>query len=276
MPHFTATDGAEIYYKDWGNATARPIVFSHGWPLTSDNWEAQMFFLANHGYRVIAHDRRGFGRSSQPWNGNDMNSYADDLNQLILKLNLLDVVLVGHSAGGGEVVRYLARFGSERVSKAVLVAAVTPLLLKTESNPNGLPMEYYDGFRGAFENDRAQLLLDVASGPFYNFNRPGATSSQGLIQSWWRQGMMAGFKNAHDCIKAFSETDFTEDLRSITVPVLLLHGDDDQVTPIEITARVAVKLLQNATLKEIPGGSHGLPNLNADEINRELLAFVQG
>lgn len=275
MPYITTQDGTDIYYKDWGNKKGRPVVFCHGWPLSSDNWEIQMFFLAEKGYRVIAHDRRGFGRSSQPWTGNDMNTYADDLNQLLEKIDLKNVMLVGHSAGAGEVVRYLGRHGSDRVSKAVLVAAVTPLLLKTESNPDGIPLEYYDGFRAMMIKDRAQLMLDVPAGPFYGFNRPGAQTSQGLIESWWRQGMLAGFKNAHDCVAAFSETDFTEDLKKINVPVLLLHGDDDQVTPIGLTARKAVKLIKNATLKDFPGASHGLPNINAPEVNRELLSFLE-
>lgn len=275
MPYLTLHDGTEIYYKDWGAKDAQPVVFSHGWPLTSDNWEVQMFFLANQGYRVIAHDRRGFGRSSQPWDGNDMDTYADDLNELFEKLDLKNVMMVGHSTGGGEVVTFLGRHGSSRVSKAVLIAATTPLLLKTESNPDGFPLEYYDGFLAAMAADRSQLMLDVPSGPFYGFNRPGATASQGLIQSWWRQGMMAGFKNAYDCVRAFSATDSTEYLKKIEIPVLLLQGDDDQVVPIGVTGRKAVKILKKGILKEFPGASHGLPNTHADEVNQDLLKFLE-
>ena len=243
-----------IYYKDWG--TGQPVVFSHGWPLSADAWESQMFFLASNGCRAIAHDRRGHGRSSQPWSGNDMDTYADDLAKIIEALDLRDIVMIGHSTGGGEVARYIGRHGTSRVAKAVLVGAVPPLMVKTESNPGGLPMDVFDGFRKAYLADRAQFFFDVASGPFFGFNRPGAKVSQGLINSWVSQGLMAGHKNAYDCIKAFSETDFTEDLQKFDVPTLIVHGDDDQVVPRGASAMLSSKLVQGAMLKIYSGGSH--------------------
>jgi non-heme chloroperoxidase len=273
MNTITMKDGTQIYYKDWG--TGQPIVFSHGWPLTADAWEAQMFFLASHGYRCIAHDRRGHGRSSQPWNGNDMDTYADDVAELFAALDLKDAVMIGHSTGGGEVARYIGRHGTQRIARAVLMGAVPPLMLKTPANPGGLPIEVFDGFRTAYLADRAQFFLDVASGPFFGFNRPGAKVSQGLIQSWWRQGMMSGHKNAYDCIKAFSETDFTEDLKQFDVPTLIIHGDDDQIVPIGASARLSAKLIKNATLKIYPGGSHSLGDTSKDQLNADLLAFLK-
>ncbi|MBP7527199.1 MAG: alpha/beta hydrolase [Syntrophorhabdaceae bacterium] len=273
MSIITTKDGTQIYYKDWG--TGQPVVFSHGWPLCSDAWESQMFFLASHGYRCIAHDRRGHGRSSQPWNGNDMDTYADDLATLVEALDLKDAVHVGHSTGGGEVARYIGRHGTGRVARAVLMSAVPPLMLKTGANPGGLPMEVFDGFRAAFLADRAQFFLDVASGPFFGFNRPGASVSQGLINSWWMQGMMAGYKNAYDCIKAFSETDFTEDLKKFDVPTLIIHGDDDQVVPIGASALQSARLVKNSTLKIYPGGAHGLADTSKDQVNSDLLAFIK-
>jgi non-heme chloroperoxidase len=269
----TTKDGTQIYYKDWG--AGQPIVFSHGWPLTADAWEAQMFFLASNGFRCIAHDRRGHGRSSQPWNGNDMDTYADDLAELFEALELENVVMVGHSTGGGEVARYIGRHGTRRVAKAVLMGAVPPIMLKTAANPGGLPMAVFDGFRQAYLADRSQFFLDVASGPFFGFNRPGAKVSQGLIQSWWRQGMMSGHKNGYDCIKAFSETDFTEDLKRIDVPTLIVHGDDDQIVPIGASAMLAAKLVRTSTLKVYPGGSHALGDTSRDQLNADLLAFVR-
>jgi non-heme chloroperoxidase len=263
----------ELYYKDWGSG--RPVVFSHGWPLSADAWESQMFFLASHGYRCIAHDRRGHGRSSQPWNGNDMDTYADDLEKLVEALDLKDAIHVGHSTGGGEVARYISRHGTKRVAKAVLMGAVPPLMLKTQANPGGLPIEVFDGFRAAFLADRSQFFLDVASGPFFGFNRPGAKVSQGLINSWWMQGMMAGHKNAYDCIKAFSETDFTEDLKKFDVPTLILHGDDDQIVPIGASALLSSKIVKGGTLKVYPGGTHSLGDTSKDQVNADLLAFIK-
>jgi len=269
----TTKDGTQIYYKDWG--AGPPIVFSHGWPLTADAWEAQMFFLASKGYRCIAHDRRGHGRSSQPWGGNDMDTYADDLAQLFEALDLQKAVMIGHSTGGGEVARYIGRHGTKRVAKAVLMGAVPPIMLKTAANPGGLPMEVFDGFRKAYLADRSQFFLEVASGPFFGFNRPGAKVSQGLIQSWWRQGMMSGHKNGYDCIKAFSETDFTEDLKRFDVPTLIVHGDDDQIVPIAASAQLSSKLVKNSTLKVYPGGTHSLGDTSKDQLNADLLAFAK-
>jgi non-heme chloroperoxidase len=275
MGRIVVKDGTEIYYKDWGPITGPVVTFSHGWPLSADAWEAQMFHLASHGYRCIAHDRRGHGRSSQPWHGNDMDTYADDLAELFEALDLKDAVIIGHSAGGGEVARFIGRHGTKRVMKAVLMGAVPPIMLKTEANPGGVPMDVFDGFRAAYLADRAQFFLDVASGPFFNFNRPGAKVSQGMIQSWWMQGMMSGHKNAYDCIKAFSETDFAEDLKKFDVPTLIVHGDDDQIVPIDASAKISAKLVKNAELKIYPGGSHSLGDTSREQLNIDLLAFIR-
>jgi non-heme chloroperoxidase len=278
MPRVTVdkenSKDVELYYKDWGSG--QPLDFSHGWPLSADAWEDQMFYFASRGYRCIAHDRRGHGRSSQPWNGNEMDTYADDLAKLVEALDLKDAVHIGHSTGGGEVARYLGRHGTKRVAKAVLIGAVPPLMLKTASNPGGLPMEVFDGFRKAFLADRSQFFFDLAGGPFYGFNRPGAKVSQGVINSWWMQGMMAGHKNAYDCIKAFSETDFTEDLKKIDVPTLIMHGDDDQVVPIGASAMLSSKLVKGSTMKVYPGFDHGMCATHKDQINADLLAFIKG
>ena len=270
----TTRDGTQIYYKDWGPKTGQPVVFSHGWPLSSDAWEAQMFFLGSHGYRCIAHDRRGHGRSSQPWDGNNMDTYADDLAELLTVLDVKGATLIGHSTGGGEVARYIGRHGTKRVAKAVLMGAVPPIMLKTEANPGGLPIEIFDGFRKAYLADRAQFFLDVASGPFFGFNRPGSKPSQGIINTWWLQGMMCGHKNGYDCIKAFSETDFTEDLKKFDVPTLIIHGDDDQIVQIAASALLSAKLVRNATLKVYPGGSHSLGDTSKEQLNADLLAFI--
>jgi non-heme chloroperoxidase len=272
VPTIKTRDGTTIFYKDWGQGT--PVVFSHGWPLTADAWEDQMLFLGQHGYRCIAHDRRGHGRSDQTWNGNEMDTYADDLAALTEALDLRDAVHVGHSTGGGEVARYIGRHGSKRVAKAVLIGAVPPVMLKTSANPGGLPIETFDGIRAAVHADRSQFFKDLSM-PFYGFNRPGAKVSEGLRESFWMQGMMCGLKAAYDCIKAFSETDFTEDLKKIDVPTLVLHGDDDQIVPIADSAMLSAKLVKDAVLKIIPGAPHGMPSTHKDQINSELLAFIQ-
>jgi non-heme chloroperoxidase len=272
MSTITTKDGTEIYYKDWG--TGKPIVFSHGWPLSSDAFEDQMIFLASHGYRCIAHDRRGHGRSSQPWEGNEMNTYADDLAALVEKLDLKDAIHVSHSTGGGEVARYIGRHGTKRVAKAVLIGAVPPLMLKTPANPGGLPIEAFDQIRAGVLNDRSQFFRDL-SAPFYGANRPGAKVSQGLRDSFWLQGMLCGHKAALDCIKAFSETDFTEDLKKIDVPTLILHGDDDQIVPIGTAAMLSSKLVKGATLRVYPGAPHGMCSTLKDQVNAELLAFFK-
>ncbi|HEY0685573.1 MAG TPA: alpha/beta hydrolase [Steroidobacter sp.] len=273
MDKITTRDGVEIYYKDWGSG--QPIVFHHGWPLSADDWDAQMIYFLSQGYRVIAHDRRGHGRSSQTHSGNDMDTYAADVAELAAHLDLRDAIHVGHSTGGGEVARYVARHGKGRVAKAVLIGAVPPVMVKSATNPGGLPIEVFDGFRAGLAANRAQLYRDVASGPFYGFNRPNAKVSQGVIDNWWRQGMMGGAKAHYDCIKAFSETDFTEDLQSIAVPVLIMHGDDDQIVPIENSAMRAAKLVKNGTLKVYPGLPHGMCTTNPEVINRDLLAFIK-
>ena len=276
MPFVKTSDGVGIFYKDWGPRDAPTIVFHHGWPLSSDDWDAQMLFFAGKGFRVVAHDRRGHGRSDQVDGGHDMDHYAADATAVVEALDLKGAVHVGHSTGGGEAARYVARFGEPqgRVAKAVLVSAVPPLMLKTAGNPGGLPMEVFDGFRKALADNRAQFFLDVASGPFYGFNRPGVQAQQGVVWNWWRQGMMGGAKAHYDGIKAFSETDQTEDLRAISVPTLVLHGEDDQIVPIDGSARLSVKLLRNGTLKTYPGLPHGMLTVNADVLNAELLAFV--
>jgi non-heme chloroperoxidase len=270
----TTKDGTQIYYKDWG--TGQPIVFSHGWPLSSDEWDGQMLFFAERGYRCIAHDRRGHGRSSQPWNGNEMDTYADDLATLTAALDLKDAIHIGHSTGGGEVARYIGRHGTKRVAKAVLIGAVPPLMLKTAANPGGLPMDVFDGIRTASLADRSQLYKDIASGPFYGYNRPGAKPSEGTIDKFWLQGIMAGHKNTYDCIKAFSETDFTEDLKKFDVPTLILHGDDDQIVPIGASAMLSSKLVKNAQLKVYAGGSHGICTTEMARVNADILAFIKG
>lgn len=271
--YITTDDGTQIFYKDWGSG--QPIVFHHGWPLSSDDWDAQMLFFLAKGYRVIAHDRRGHGRSTQTDTGNEMDTYAADVAALAQHLNLKNAVHIGHSTGGGEVARYVARHGAGRVAKAVLIGAVPPIMVQSGKNPGGLPIAVFDGFRKALIDNRAQFYLDVPSGPFYGFNRPGATLSQGVIQNWWRQGMAGGAKAHYDCIKAFSETDFTEDLKAIDVPVLIMHGDDDQIVPIADSALLSAKLVRAGTLKVYPGLPHGMCTTHPDQINADLLAFIQ-
>jgi len=269
----TTKDGVAIYFKDWGGG--QPIVFSHGWPLSSDDWDAQMMFFANRGFRVIAHDRRGHGRSSQVATGHDMDHYADDLAAVTAHLDLREAVHVGHSTGGGEVARYLGRHGESRVSKAVLISAVPPIMVKTESNPGGLPKEVFDGLQASLAANRAQFYRDLPTGPFYGFNRPGAKVSEGVIQNWWRQGMMGGAKAHYDGIVAFSQTDFTPDLKKITVPTLVMHGDDDQIVPYADAGPLSAKLVKNATLKTYKGFPHGMCTTQAETINADLLAFIK-
>jgi len=273
MSTITTKDGTQIYYKDWG--AGQPVLFSHGWPLSADSWEAQMVFLASNGYRCIAHDRRGHGRSSQPWDGNEMDTYAGDLSELIETLDLKRTVLIGFSAGGGEVARYIGRHGTKRVAKAALISAVAPLMLKTAANPEGLPIEKFDAIRLGSIADRSQFYKDLAGGPFFGANRPGAKVSQGMIDSFWLQGMQAGHKNTLDCIKAFSETDFTKDLEKFDVPTLILHGDDDQIVPIGASALLTSKIVKGATLKIYPGAPHGMCSTLKDQVNKDLLAFLQ-
>jgi non-heme chloroperoxidase len=272
MSTITTEDGTQIYYKDWGEG--QPVVFSHGWPLGSDAWESQMLFLASNGYRTIAHDRRGHGRSSQPSGGNEMDTYADDLAALIEALDLKDAVLIGHSTGGGEVTRYIGRHGTSRVAKAVLVGAVPPLMLKTEANPEGMPIEAFDEIRAGVSADRSQFFKDLTQ-PFYGANRPGAEVSQGVRDAFWLQGMQGGLKNEYECIKAFSETDFTDDLKKIDVPTLIIHGDDDQIVPIVASAHISSKLVENAILKVYEGGPHGLADTHKDQLNADLLTFLR-
>ncbi|WP_105169107.1 alpha/beta fold hydrolase [Pseudoalteromonas sp. T1lg23B] len=271
----TTSDNVQLYYKDWGPKDGEVVTFSHGWPLTSDSWESQMQFLADKGYRVIAHDRRGHGRSSQPWQGNDMDHYADDLKAVLDALKLDKVTLVGFSTGGGEVARYIGRHGTNRVNKVALVSAVTPLMVKTDTNPNGIEKDFFDGIRKASNDNRSQLYLDIASGPFFSFNREGAKVSQGLIQSFWRQGMLGGAKNTYDSIAAFSATDFRPDLAKIDVPTLVIHGDDDQVVPIEISGAVSAKLIKGARFIVYKGAPHGLADTHKDKLNQDLLNFLQ-
>lgn len=273
MSEIVVKDGARIHYKEWGSG--RPVVFSHGWPLCADSWEGQMLFLAERGYRCIAHDRRGHGRSTQTWGGNDMDTYADDLAALMDSLDLQGAVLLGFSTGGGEVARYVGRHGSRRVAKVGLISAVPPLMLRTDANPDGLPKEVFDQMRAASRANRSQLYKDLAAGPFFGFNRPGAQASQGLIDWFWAQGMMAGHKNAYDCIAAFSETDFTGDLKKFDVPTLIVHGDDDQVVPIGRGGQAAARIVKNAVLKVYPGAPHGLTDTHKDQLNADLYAFVQ-
>jgi non-heme chloroperoxidase len=275
MSFVTTRDGTQIYYKDWGDKAARPIVFSHGWPLSADDWDTQMLYFLEKGFRVIAHDRRGHGRSSQTPTGNDMDTYADDLATLTEALDLKGAVHVGHSTGGGEVARLLGRHGSKRIAKAVLIGAVPPVMIKSEANPGGLPREVFDGIRAGVAGNRAQFYLDLTM-PFYGFNRPGATVSEGVRQHWWLQGMMGSIKSHYDCVAVFSETDFTEDLKKIDVPTLIMHGDDDQIVPIADSALLSAKLVKGAQLKVYPGLPHGMATTHAELINPDLLAFIQG
>jgi non-heme chloroperoxidase len=272
MPTITVKDGAQIFYKDWG--TGQPIVFSHGWPLTADDWDSQMMFFGQRGYRVIAHDRRGHGRSSQTWNGNEMDTYADDLAALTEKLDVKNAIHIGHSTGGGEVARYIGRYGTKRVASAVLISSVPPLMVKTDKNPAGSPMSVFDGLRAAYAENRPQFYRDITL-PFYGYNRPGATISEGTRDKWWLQGMMGGVKAAYDCIKAFSETDFTEDLKKFDVPTLVMHGDDDQIVPIAASALMSSKIVKGAELKVYPGYPHGMPTTHHEQINEDLLTFLK-
>ncbi|MGA9542059.1 MAG: alpha/beta hydrolase [Candidatus Sulfotelmatobacter sp.] len=272
MPTITTKDGTQIFYKDWGKG--QPIMFSHGWPLTADDWDGQMLFFGQRGYRVIAHDRRGHGRSTQTWDGNDMDTYADDLAVLTEKLDLKDAIHVGHSTGGGEVARYIGRHGSKRVGMAVLISAVPPLMVKTDKNPLGTPISVFDDLRAQLAANRPQFYRDITL-PFYGYNRPGAKISEGIREHWWLQGMLGGMKAHYDCIKAFSETDFTEDLKKFDVPTLILHGEDDQIVPIVAAGPISAKIVKNSILKVYPGFPHGMPTTNADQINADLLAFFQ-
>jgi non-heme chloroperoxidase len=276
MAVFTTRDGVDIYYKDWGPRGGPVVTLSHGWPLSADSWESQAFFLANHGCRVISHDRRGHGRSSQPWDGNDMDHYADDLAQLVELLDLKEMSMFGFSTGGGEVTRYIGRHGTGRVARLGLISAVPPLMLKTAANPGGLPIEVFDGLRAASIADRSKLYQELASGPFFGFNRAGATASQGMIDSFWMQGMMGGHKNTYDSIKAFSETDFTEDLKRFDKPTLILHGDDDQIVPIDAAARASKRLVPHANLTVYPGAPHGLSDTHKEQLSQDMLAFLKG
>jgi len=275
MGTITTRDGVDIYYKDWGPRNGQPVVLAHGWPLDADSWDYQSFFLASQGYRVIAHDRRGHGRSSQPWDGNDMDHYADDLAQLIEHLDLRDITLVGFSTGGGEVARYVGRHGTGRIARLGLVSAVPPLMVKTPDNPGGLPLDVFDDIRNGTLADRPQQYLDFASGPFYGYNRPGAKPSQGVIQSWWLQGMLGGLKNTHDSIKAFSETDFRGDLAKFDRPTLIVHGTDDQVVPIDVGGRASARLVPHARFIEYQDAPHGLTDTHKDRLNADLLAFLK-
>jgi non-heme chloroperoxidase len=276
MTTITTRDGTSIFYKDWGPRSAQPIVFHHGWPLSADDWDAQMLFFLKEGFRVVAHDRRGHGRSTQTAGGNEMDSYAADVDALVTELGLTNAIHIGHSTGGGEVARYVAQHGKGRVAKAVLVDAVPPIMVKSDANPGGLPIEVFDGFRAALAANRAQFYIDVPTGPFYGFNRPGAKVSQGLINNWWRQGMIGSAIAQYECIKAFSETDFTEDLKAIEVPVLVIHSEDDQIVPYADSGPLAVKLLKNGTLKTYKDLPHGLCSTHPEIVNPELLAFIRG